>query len=169
MIYTFLKDRSCTISFTLMSNSKLTAMSSTPNQSTSSKTPESPINSVINWLLRFIPAIIVGRAAFMKFAGGENVVTMFETLEMEPGGRILIGIIEAICIAILLSPRISGWGAILCLGVMVGAVIAHVSVLGFSGALGVLFVMALISSVASIALIYRLRHQVPFVHDMFNE
>ena len=127
------------------------------------------MNTVINWVLRIIPAVIVGRAAFMKFAGGEGVTTMFETLEMEPGGRIMIGIIEAICVAIQLSPRISGWGAILCLGVMVGAVIAHVSVLGFGGALGQLFVMALISTVASIVLIYRLRHQVPFVHDMFNE
>ena len=144
-------------------------MPSTPIQSTSSKTPDSPMNTVINWVLRIIPAVIVGRAAFMKFAGGEGVIKMFETLEMEPGGRVLIGIIEAICVAILLSPRISGWGAILCLGVMVGAVIAHVSVLGFTGALGQLFVMALISTVASIALIYRLRHQVPFVHDMFNE
>ena len=151
-----------------MSNSKL-AMPSSPSQSTSSKTPDNPMNTVINWVLRIVPAVIVGRAAFMKFAGGEGVTAMFETLEMEPGGRILIGIIEAICVAILLSPRISGWGAILCLGVMVGAVIAHVSVLGFTGALGQLFVMALISTVASIALIYRLRHQVPFVHDMFNE
>ncbi len=151
-----------------MSNSKL-AMSSSPSQSTSSKTPDSPMNTVINWVLRIIPAVIVGRAAFMKFAGGEGVTTMFETLEMEPGGRILIGIIEAICVAILLSPRISGWGALLCLGVMAGAVIAHVSVLGFTGALGQLFVMALISTVASTVLIYRLRHQVPFVRDMFNE
>lgn len=141
-------------------------MPSTPSQSVSS---QSPMNSVINWILRIIPAIIVGRAAFMKFAGGEGVTTMFETLEMEPGGRILIGIIEAICVVVLLSPRISCWGAILCLGVMVGAVIAHLSVLGFNGALGQLFVMAMISTVASITLIYRLRHQVQLVRDMFNE
>ena len=126
------------------------------------------MNTVINWVLRIIPAVIVGRAAFMKFAGGEGVTTMFETLEMEPGSRILIGIIEAICVAILLSPRISGWGALLCLGVMAGAVIAHLSVLGFSGPLGQLFLMALVSTVASIVLIYRLRHQVPFVSDMFD-
>lgn len=126
------------------------------------------MNSVINWVLRIIPAFIVGRAAFMKFAGDENVTTMFESLDMEPGGRILIGIIEAICVVILLSPRISGWGALLCLGVMAGAVIAHLSVLGFSGPLGQLFLMALVSTVASIVLIYRLRHQVPFVSDMFD-
>ena len=143
-------------------------MSSTPSQSTSSKTPDSPLNSVINWVLRIIPAVIVGRAAFMKFAGGEDVTMMFETLEMEPGGRIMIGIIEAICVAILLSPRISGWGALLCLGVMAGAVIAHLSVLGFSGALGQLFLMAIVSTVASTVLIYRLRHQVPFINDMFD-
>ena len=134
-----------------------------------SSTSQSPLDVVINWILRLVPAGIVGRAALMKFTGGQNVSLMFESLDMEPGGRILIGIIEGICVVLLLSSRISAWGAILCLGVMVGAVIAHVSVLGFDGAAGQLFVMAMISTISAIMLIYRLRKQVPFISDMFDE
>jgi uncharacterized membrane protein YphA (DoxX/SURF4 family) len=122
----------------------------------------------MNWIFRLIPAVIVGRAAWMKFSGDPNVSMMFESLGMEPDGRFLIGTIEALCVVLLLSPRISAWGAILCLGVMTGAVIAHVTVLGFDGSLGALFAMALASLGSSIALIYRMRHQVPFIRSMFE-
>ena len=129
---------------------------------------QSPLDVVINWILRIIPAVIVGMAAYMKFSGNKDVSVMFGSLGMEPGGRILIGVIEAICVVLLLSSRISAWGAILSLGVTTGAVIAHCSILGFDKQLGSLFVMALVSTTSSILLIYRLRHQVPFVSDMFD-
>lgn len=127
------------------------------------------MNNLLNWILRLIPAVIVGRAALMKFTGAAGAVALFSDLHMEPGGRILIGVIEVISVALLLSPRLSAWGALLCLGVMTGAVLAHTTVVGFSGPLGMLFVMAIISAVASIALLYRLRHQVPFIKSMFDK
>ena len=139
---------------------------SVPSEQPADETNASPL---INWALRLVPAFIVGRAACMKFAGAAPALEMFEALHMEPGGRLLIAVIEALCVVLLLSPRLSGWGAILCLGVMSGAVIAHVTVLGFSGASGMLFVMALVSGVASVALLYRLRHQVPFIRNMFEQ
>ena len=145
-----------------MPNSDLTAMTST-----SLKT-KSPIDSGIDWILRLIPAFIIGRAALMKFLGGAQVSKVFELLDMEPNGRILIAIIEAICVILLLSSRLSAWGAILCIGVMVGAVIAHASVLGFEGTAGKLFMMAVVSTISSTVLLYRLRHEVPFIRDMFN-
>lgn len=122
------------------------------------------MNNVINWVLRLIPAVIVGRAALMKFTGHQGAVDLFNDIEMGPGGRILIGVIEVISVALLLSPRLSGWGALLCLGVMTGAVLAHVTVIGFDG----LMAMAIISGLASAALLYRLRHQVPFIKSMFD-
>lgn len=126
------------------------------------------MNNLLNWILRLIPAIIVGRAALMKLTGDAGAVTLFTNLDMEPGGRILIGVIEVISVALLLSPRLSGWGALLCLGVMTGAVLAHVTVIGFDGPLAQLFAMALISTTALITLLYRLRHQVPFIKSMFD-
>jgi len=131
-------------------------------------TGESAMTNLVNWTLRLIPAAIVGRAAWMKLAHDPHASMMFESLGMEPGGRLLIGLIEASCVVLLLSPRLSAWGAILCLGVMTGAVIAHTTVLGFDGSVGTLFGMAVISGAASITIIYRLRHQVPFIRSMFE-
>lgn len=130
---------------------------------------QSSLDTIINWVLRLVPAVIVGRVALMKFTAGPKALMIFKSLDMEPGGRILIGVIETICVVLLLSSRISAWGAILCLGVMTGAVIAHVSVLGFDGAAGQLFIMAIITSISTLMLLYRLRSQVPFVSDMFDE
>lgn len=145
-----------------MPNPDLTTMTST------SPEIKSPIDSGIDWILRLIPAFIIGRAALMKFLGGAQVSKVFELLDMEPNGRILIAIIEAICVILLLSSRLSAWGAILCIGVMAGAVIAHASVLGFEGTAGKLFMMAVVSTISSTVLLYRLRHEVPFIRDMFN-
>ena len=100
----------------------------------------------------------------MKFSGEQGAVGLFNDIDMGPEGRILIAVIELVSVALLLSPRLSAWGALLCLGVMTGAVLAHVTVIGFDG----LFAMAIISGVASAVLLYRLRHQIPFIRSMFD-
>jgi uncharacterized membrane protein YphA (DoxX/SURF4 family) len=129
---------------------------------------KSSLNHAIDWVLRLIPALIIGRAALMKLNGDPGVVSIFSALHMEPGGRILIGVIELLAVALLLSSRLSGWGALLGLGVMCGAVIAHATVIGFGDTLTMLFGMAVVSSVACTILLFRLRHQLPFVKTMFD-
>lgn len=141
---------------------------SNPTPSEKNASGESHMTRLVNWVLRLIPTLIVGQAAWMKFANDPQTSKLFEALDMEPGGRVLIGLIEALCVVLLLSPRLSSWGAILCLGVMSGAIIAHTTVLGFSGSAGLLFGMAIVSGAASLALIYRLRRQVPFIRSMFE-
>ncbi len=119
-------------------------------------------------ILRIVPAVIIGRAALMKFTGDPDAAGIFKALDMEPGGRILIGLIELVAVVLLLTSRISAWGGLLGLGVMCGAVIAHTTVIGFDDKLGILFGMALVSTIACSLLLFRLRHQVPFVHAMFD-
>ena len=104
----------------------------------------------------------------MKLSADTNAVALFKSLDMEPGGRIIIGMIELLAVVLLLSPRVSAWGAFLGLAVMSGAVIAHVTELGFNKDLGMLFGMAVVSTIACALLLYRLRHQVPFVRSMFD-
>lgn len=130
-------------------------------------TKENNVNALLNWILRLVPAIIVGRAALMKFTGAAGAVALFTELGMEPNGRILIGLLEMGGVLVLLTPRISAWGAVLCLGVLTGAIIAHVTVLGFDGAQGTLFVMAIVAITCLLALLYRLREQIPFIASMF--
>jgi putative oxidoreductase len=149
-----------------MPDSRTTRMENTSSQSV--KSSESGTTQMLNWILRLIPAVIVGRAAWMKFDSHPDVSMMFDSLGMEPGGRFLIGVIEALCVVSLLSPRISAWGGLLCLGVMTGAIIAHTTVIGFDGTLAQLFAMALLSGGCSVAIIYRLRSQIPFIRDMFE-
>ena len=150
-----------------MPDSRTTRMEKTSSRQ-SVKSSESGISQMLNWSLRLSPAVIVGRAAWMKFESHPDVSMMFDSLGMEPGGRFLIGVIEALCVVMLLSPRVSAWGGLLCLGVMTGAIIAHTTVIGFDGTLARLFGMALLSSACSVAIIYRLRNQIPFIRDMFE-
>ncbi len=126
------------------------------------------VNNILNWVLRIVPAVIIGRAAFMKLTADPSAVALFKSLDMEPGGRILIGVIELIAVVLLLSSRVSAWGGLLGLGVMCGAVIAHTTVIGFDQQLGILFAMAMVSTVACTLLLFRLRHQVPFIQSMFD-
>lgn len=125
-------------------------------------------NNIFDWVLRIVPAVIIGRAALMKLMADPNAASLFRALDMEPGGRILIGVIELVAVVLLLSSRVSAWGGLLGLGVMCGAVIAHTTVIGFDKHLGMLFGLAIVSTVACGLLLYRLRHQVPFVKSMFD-
>ena len=125
------------------------------------------MNALLNWILRLVPAIIIARVSLMKLTGAAGAVSLFTELGMEPTGRILIGLLELAGVLLLLTPRLSPWGAILCLGVLLGAIIAHVTVLGFTGMAGMLFVMASVSIVCLLLLLFRLREQVGFIASMF--
>ena len=125
-------------------------------------------NNIIDWGLRLLPAVIIGRAALMKLSADPNAVGIFSKLEMEPTGRVMIGVIELVAVVLLLCPRVSAWGAFLGLGVMCGDVIAHTTVIGFDEKLGILFTMAMASTAACTILLFRLRQQVPFIRSMFD-
>ena len=87
---------------------------------------------MIYWILVIVPVTIMGQAAYLKWTEEPAVIANFKKLGMEPEGRGLITIIELICVVLLLFPRLSIYGAILCLGIMVGAIIAHATVIGFA-------------------------------------
>ena len=131
------------------------------------ETKENNVNALLNWILRLIPAVIILRVAMMKLTGNPAAVDLFTQLGMEPNGRMLIGLLEVSGVLILLTPRISAWGALLCLGILAGAIIAHTSVLGFGGMFGMLFLMASVAIACLLALLYRLRDQISFIASMF--
>jgi putative oxidoreductase len=82
------------------------------------------------WIAKLVSAGTLGHAALEKFSGAPHAVEMFTLLEMEPGGRILIGAIEALAALLILLPQSAVYGAFLGLGVMLGALIGHLTVLG---------------------------------------
>ena len=106
---------------------------------------------VLSWLLRITAAIILLQTLFFKFTGAPESVYIFTKVGAEPWGRIGSGIVELIAAALLLTPRFNWLGSLVALGVMAGAIVSHLTVLGIEvqGDKGLLFVLALIVFVSS--------------------
>ncbi len=115
--------------------------------------------------LQIISAGIFLFAAVTKFMATEGNVYIFEKLDMEPTGRIIIGFIESAAALMLLTKNYSAMGALLGIGTMCGAVIAHASVLGVNiqGDNGVhIILLALVMLSCGTVLIVR-RKNLPFI------
>lgn len=121
----------------------------------------------LSWFLRIVAAVILLQTLFFKFSGAAESVYIFSTLGMEPWGRIGSGVAELIASILLLMPSTVFYGAVLSLGVISGAIVAHVTQLGIAlpavGDNGELFALAVIVFVCSVLLLLIHRHQIPFL------
>ena len=113
-------------------------------------------NTIFMWVLRIIPALIMLQTLFFKFTGAAESIYIFSKLNIEPWGRYGSGVAELIAGILLLIPRYSVWGALLALGVMGGAILSHLTVLGIEimGDKGQLFYMALITAACSAIILF---------------
>ena len=107
--------------------------------------------AVLSWIFRIVVAVILLQTLFFKFTGAPESVYIFETLGMEPWGRFGSGIAELLASVLILIPRTKVYGALVALGVMVGAIFSHLTSLGIEvqGDGGLLFGMAVIVFVSS--------------------
>lgn len=108
------------------------------------------ITKITYWAARLVAAIILLQTLFFKFTAAPESVYIFTTVGMEPWGRIGIGILELIAAILLLTP--AAWlGAGLALGLMVGAIGMHLTLLGVEvqGDGGYLFFLALAVALCS--------------------
>ena len=85
----------------------------------------------LTYAAQVMAAVILLMASAMKFVGNVDSVEVFVRLGMEPGGRYLIAVIEALAALLLLSP-LAALGSVIAVGVMSGAIIAHATQLGLS-------------------------------------
>ena len=115
--------------------------------------------SLFFWLLRLVVAVILVQTLYFKFTASEESVYIFSALGIEPYGRIGTGIAELIAVILILIPRTSLFGAIMGCGIMVGAVFAHLFVLGIEvkNDGGTLFIMALITFLCCLTLVFKER------------
>lgn len=121
---------------------------------------------VTSWLFQIIAAAILFQTLFFKFTAAEESVYIFTTLGMEPWGRIGSGVAELVASLLLLIPRTVPLGALLALGVIMGAIMSHLTILGIvvKGDGGLLFVLALVVFVCSlVVLAIRRSRLMPFV------
>jgi uncharacterized membrane protein YphA (DoxX/SURF4 family) len=113
-------------------------------------------SNYLNLALRLITAAILAQTLFFKFSGAEESVYIFKTLGMEPYGRIGSGVAELICAVLLLFPRTAWLGALGALGVISGAILSHLFILGIDikGDGGLLFALAVVVFVCSAAILW---------------
>jgi uncharacterized membrane protein YphA (DoxX/SURF4 family) len=112
------------------------------------------------WILRLVPAIILLQTLYFKFTAHPQSVKLFTEIGMEPYGRIGTGIVELIAAMLLLIPRFTGYGAILGLIMMTGALYFHLTKIGiyFDGD-PVLFIYALATFICCAILIFVYKKQ----------
>src|ERR1700752_4351526 len=122
---------------------------------------------VVDWILRIVVAVILLQTLFFKFSGAKESVYIFSTLGAEPWGRIGSGVIELGAAVLLLVPRTAVVGAILSLGTICGALMAHLTMLGIKlpavGDNGELFGLAVIVFVLSASVLLLRRAEIPIV------
>ena len=77
-----------------------------------------------------VAAVILLQTLYFKFSGAPESVYIFSQLGIEPYGRIGTGILELIISLLLLVKRTSLIGAIFGIGVILGAILSHLLILG---------------------------------------
>ncbi|AEM72408.1 DoxX family protein [Allomuricauda ruestringensis DSM 13258] len=121
--------------------------------------------SIATTILRIIPAVILLQTLFYKFSAAPESVYIFETLGLEPWGRIGLGVLELITAILILVPKTTWLGALLGIGIMGGAIFSHFAILGVvvQNDGGTLFLLAWITFVCCVVLVWISRHQNPLL------
>jgi putative oxidoreductase len=120
---------------------------------------------VASWVLQIATAVILFQTLFFKFSGAEESVYIFTKVGIEPWGRIGSGVVELVATILLLVPATVPVGAAIALGVITGALVSHLTVLGIEvkGDGGLLFGLAVAVFVMSISILVIRRHELPVV------
>src|SRR5438094_8502041 len=121
--------------------------------------------NILSWVLRVTAAVILLQTLFFKFTAAPESVYIFTKVHAEPWGRIGSGVVELIAAVLLLIPRTVWVGAFLALGVMAGAIVSHLTILGIEvmGDGGLLFALALVVAACSAVLLFLQRRRLPLI------
>src|SRR5258707_1867288 len=92
--------------------------------------PHSKFERTINLICRGAAAVILLQTLFFKFTAAPESVYIFTKVGMEPWGRYGSGVVEFIAAILLLSGCHAWLGALVGLGVISGAIMSHLTVLG---------------------------------------
>ncbi len=120
-------------------------------------------NAIIIWIVKLVAVIILLQTLYFKFTAAEESVYIFQTLGIEPFGRIGSGVVELIASILILIPRTTLIGALLGFGTMLGAIFSHIFVLGIEvkNDGGTLFILAVVTLISCLLLVYAERNKIP--------
>ena len=118
--------------------------------------------NIIEWVLRIAAAVILLQTLYFKFTGHPESVELFSKLGVEPWGRIGTGVIELVTGVLLLIPSTAVLGALLGIGLMLGAIASHLLVIGIEskGDGGQLFGLAIIVFACCIVIAFLNKSQI---------
>lgn len=104
------------------------------------------IKNILLLVIRLAVAIILLQTLFFKFTGHPESVALFTKLGVEPVGRIATGVLELVVSLFILYRPTVALGSLLGIGIMAGAIVSHLFIIGIesAGDGGQLFSMAII-------------------------
>lgn len=126
--------------------------------------------NAIYQICRGLAAIILLQTLFFKFTGAEESVYIFTKVGAEPIGRIGSGVVELIAAILLFVPRFTWLGATLACGVMAGAILSHLTILGINvkGDGGLLFGLACVVFGCSLFIIWVKKADLPILGSILS-
>lgn len=104
------------------------------NASTTSK----PVNIAL-WIIQILLAIMFVMAGLAKVTGDATMVENFEKIGLGQWFRVLTGVVEMASALLLVVPKLNWAGAGLLVATMIGASVAHFTVLGGSAVPAMVF------------------------------
>lgn len=107
-------------------------------------------------LLRIVAAAILLQTLYFKFTGAPESKFIFSSLGIEPWGRYFAGFSELAASLLLLIPATQVLGALMALGIMAGALLSHIFILGVvvQNDGGLLFTLACVVTVCAGLILY---------------
>ncbi|MCG7501472.1 DoxX family protein [Tenacibaculum sp. Mcav3-52] len=120
-------------------------------------------------ILKLIAAIIMLQTLFFKFTGAQESIDLFIKIagDNEAYMRISTGVFELIASVLLFIPKKTWLGALLTIGLMGGAIMSHLTILGIEhdGDGGILFISAIVTFISGVILLIFNRNNIPFVRN----
>lgn len=123
--------------------------------------------AITSWIFQLIAAVILLQTLYFKFTGAEITVYIFDQVGLGDAGRYGSGVVELIAGVCLLWPRFAWLGAVLAIGVLIGAIGAHLGPLGITFDYpgghedGTLFALGVIALASSGVVLYLRRASIP--------
>lgn len=112
------------------------ALTSTPGARTTGKAA-----NIILWILQLGAAFMFLMSGYAKLSSAPQMVGLFQLIGVGQWFRYVTGALEVLGAVALLVPRFAGLGALLLVGVMVGAVLTHLLVIGGSPLMAVVLLL----------------------------
>jgi uncharacterized membrane protein YphA (DoxX/SURF4 family) len=125
---------------------------------------------IVPWAAQIVVALILLQTLYFKFTYAPQTRYIFERLGGRPAAT-LVGLTELAAVVLLLIPRTAALGAALALGVIGGAIVTHLTVLGVvvvdpetgepDG--GLLFGLAVVVAVGALVVLWYRWSELPWV------